>query len=564
LSNAAVEVRREALEELRLLEVKEAAEGDPKALINEIRFFDPSTELWVEFRMFPPEGWESPLVPVPNGDLRFSPEGADDWYWQPVIIDWLNDPELKKYLIYKARQLGITLLACAYALWLMLYRPGSACVAYSYTEDEAKKLVEASWLMFKSLPPTLRNHVEVITPRMTDIPSEWIRLRHADGRISTFQALPATKKAGHGTRVTFAIMDEVARQDYAREIYAAINPAVNRGRAKLAMISTANGVSNQETGEGNFFHHLWATKKEKRLRYVFLPWNAEPTRDQEWYDTEAMALDDVERNQQYPLNENDGFMLSGANFFDRDALAFYRGEVIPPLFSGQFVVIARRKARFMRLRDGVIDFFELPRPNGKYAIGTDTATGKGSDYTVATVIDLSSGAIVATMRAKMEAPRAAIQLHYLGKYYNGAKIAIERQGGYGEALIIALRDGNMNLPPYSNLYRHKKFTRGDKLLSEEYGHPMGPQARASVLDGLKSWIRMRLFPWMPAEHMGELGTFVYMDTLPSPRAQEGTNDDCVISLGLAVEMFRQFGQAPSKRRKWKKAKYSPPPTRQEH
>jgi hypothetical protein len=553
--------RREVLEELRLIDLSEDAETDPKALINEIRFFDPSSEKWVEFRMFPPEGWEPPTSQLANGEYCFVDTGADDWFWQHLIIEWWNDPVIKKYLILKARQLGITLLACAYGLWILLYRPGSAVVAYSYTEDESKKLVEASWLMYLSLPEILRNRVEVVTPKRTDMPSEWIKFRHPDGRISTFQALPATKKHGHGSRVTFAIMDEVARQDYAKEIYTAINPAVNRGRAKLAMISTANGVSNRETGEGNFFHHLYATKKEKGLAFKFLPWNLEPTRDADWYQREAMALDDVERNQQYPLNENDAFMLSGALYFNRESLDFYRKEIVAPQFMGQFVVVGRRRARFMKLRDGIIEVYEKPRPDGKYAIGVDTATGRGSDYTSGDVIDLASGAIVAHLHAKIEAPRAAVQLHYLGKWYNEARICVERQGGYGEALIIALRDGNQNLPVYQNLYRHKKFTNPNKPIAGDYGHPMGEKARATVLDNLKGWIRLRQFPWLSSGHVDELGTFVYTDTKPSPRAQDGCNDDRVMSLALAVWMFGQYGQSPAKRKKWKKSKYQPPPTR---
>lgn len=551
-------------EELRLLDVRDAAERDPKALINEIRFFDPSTELWVEFKMYPPEGWGAPVLWLPQDGWRFHDQGSNDWFWQTLIIDWLHDPSVKKYLILKARQLGITLLACAYALWLMLFRPGSVCVAYSYTEDEAKKLVDASWLMFQSLPDALKNHIEVLTPKRTETPSEWIKLRHEDGRISSFQALPATKKHGHGARVTFAIMDEVAYMDHARRIYTAINPATSRGNAKLLMVSTAFGVSNKETGEGNFFHHLYATKKEKKLAFRFLPWNLEPSRDESWYEEEAMKLDDVERNQQYPLNENDAFMLSGALYFDREALEFYRQQVADPLYAGQFVVLGRRKAEFRKFRDGVIEIYERPHPDSKYALAVDTATGRGSDYTSGDIIDLSSGAIVAHFHAKMEMPRAAIQFHYLGKWYNEALICVERQGGYGEALIYALRDGNQNLPPYKRLYRHKKFTHSSKKQTEEYGHPMGEYARKTVLDGLKSWIRQRQFPWLGAGHVDELGTFVYREERPYERAQEGCNDDRVISLGLAVEMFHQFGQHPAKARKWRKRKYRPSPVRQEH
>lgn len=546
-------VRKAVLEELRLLEVRDAAQDDPKHLINEIRYFDPTSELWVEFKMFPPEGWVCP-------DLSTGP--AEDWFWQAEIIDWWQDPEIKKYLILKARQLGLTLLACARALWLLLFRPGSASVAFSYKETEAKKLVEATWAMYQSLPEMLRNHVEVLSPHRSEMPSEWIKLKHKDGRISTFQALPGTKKDGHGGRVTWAIMDEVARQDYARDIYTAINPAIGRGKtAKLVMISTANGVSNADTGEGNYFHHLYKTHREKNIAFQFLPWNLEPSRDDAWYAEFAMGLDEVERNQQYPLNESDAFMLSGALYFDRDALRFYGGEIKRPIAIGQFNKNQIGKSRLQINRRGAVEIFENPRPEGMYAMGVDTATGRGSDYTSGDVIDLSSGAIVATYHEKAEATVAAVQIHYLGKQYNNAKVAVERQGGYGEAIIVALRDGTATMPAYSNLYRHTRFTSGAKPISQDYGLPMASN-RPQIVQGLATLLRERLFPWMTAGHMSELGSFVYRDVAPSPRAQDGCNDDRVMSLAIAVEMYRQFGQRPDKRRTFKKRAYRPHPIRQ--
>lgn len=556
-------------EEIRLLLVREAAQHDPKALINEIRFFDPAqadndkmaTDAWIEFRMYPPPGWAAPIEPLPNGEYEFSKLGTEDWFWQSLMVEWWHDPDKKKYLILKARQLGITLLACAYALWLLLYRPGSFVVSYSYEEMEAKKLVQAAWAMYNALPETLKAHVTVLTPSRSEEPAEWIKLKHADGRISSFQALPATKKHGHGSRVSFAIMDEVARMDYAREIYTAINPATTRGRAKLVMISTAAGVSNLETGVGNYFHWLYHTRKEKKLEYRFLPWNLEPTRDEQWYADEAMKLDDVERNQQYPLNEADAFMLSGHLYFDAEALRWYRHETMRPILTGQFAIIGRRRANFVHFKDGTIDVFEKPIPDRPYALSVDCATGRGSDFTSAHVIDLETGAICAEFRAKMEAPRAAVQLHYLGRWFNEAMIAVERQGGYGDALIIALKDGNQNLPAYRRVYRHKKYTRGDRPIAQEYGFPMGVKLREQVLTNLKDWIRQRHFPWISAGDIQELGTFVYAETNPSPRAMAGCNDDRVISLALSVEMFRQFGRMPSRPLVVKKSKYRGSPVR---
>lgn len=556
------------VQEVRQVDALDACRSDPKALIEQIKFFDPSQAddeepAWIEFKMFPPEGWEPPIIELPGGEWRFDEKkGAKDWYWQSLFIDWLHDPKNKKLIVLKARQLGITLLACAYALWLMLFRPGSVCVAYSYNEEEAKKLAVAVWAMYNSLPERFRAHVKVMSPAKSEEPAEWIKLRHRDGRVSSFQALPATPKHGHGARVTFAIMDEVAYQDHARRIYTAINPATTRGRAKLLLVSTAYGVSNKLTGEGSYFHHLWSTQVRKRLKALFLPWNLEPTRDQEWYEEEAMKLDDVERNQQYPLTENDAFMLSGALFFDRDALDYYRNNVVAPMMVGSFAIHGARKAEFVHFPDGLIHVFRMPDPEGEYAISVDCASGRGDDFTVATVLDLHSGEIAAILRGQPESPRAAFQLHYLGKWYNRAVICPERQGGWGEALIYALRDGTNNIPVYGNLYQDTAWTSQSLKLSDQYGLPMGENRRATVLGQLQYYLRTRLFPWLPQGFIDELEVFVYAETKPSPRAMDGHNDDAVMSLAIAAFLYSQRGERPEKPRHRKKTqKYRPPPTR---
>lgn len=548
----------EALEEFRLFEVVEAAKTDPKALIAEINAFDPTTLEKFRFTMYDPED-----DPFWYGD---TPRGDAGWFWQSEIVDWLADPTIGKYLILKARQLGITWVVMALEVWYLLYRPGSNCVAYSYNEEQAKKLVQRAWLMFNSLPEVLRNRATVLSPQRAEEPSEWIKVKHTlpDGStvIGSIQALPATKKAGHGDTITFALMDETAREDYAKQIYTAINPAVSRGSAKLAMVSTANGVGNAETGEGNYFHILYTTRKEKGIDFKFLPWNLEPTRDNEWYAREAMALDEVERNQQYPLNENDAFMLSGALYFDSTVLKFYRDNAMIPKYSFQFKMRGVRAAQAVYMRDGLIDVWEEPRLGASYALACDVATGRSTDYTSCDMIDLDTGAIVASLHAKIEAPLAAPQLHFLAKWYNSAKIAVETQGGYGETLITLLRDGTKGIPPYPNMYRHTDFTVGKKPISGNYGMPMGPKMRPQVVTGLKQWLQQQQFPWLGTGHVDELGTFIYRTTGTSPAAQDGCNDDRVMSLGIAVEMFRQFGKHPQPRKnKFNSRGYQKPPTK---
>lgn len=561
------------IEEIRLQDVKDAAWEGPKALIAEIDAFDPTTLEHFKFTMFP--STDDPLWPYKT------PRAVDEWLFQAAIVDWLMgdynplfelfeqwspnwryDPQARVFLILKARQLGITWIVMAIELWHLLFKPGSHCVAYSYNEEQSKKLIGRAWLMYNSLPAALRDHVEVMTPSRHDEPSEWIRVRHKDsGLISTIQSLPATKKAGHGDTITFFLMDEAAYQDYCKQIFTACLPATSRGSARGVVVSTANGVGNPDTEEGNFFSVLYQTIKTRGLSFAFLPWNAEPTRDEQWYLDNAMKLGEVERNRQYPRNEQDAFMLSGMLYFDREALEWYRHNVRRPAFSGQFIQQGVRRLDFMVLRDGIIDIFEKAVPGRKYAIAVDTSTGRGTDYTSMGVFDLETGALCAELHAKLDAARAHVQVFALGKWFNTAKIAIERQGGYGEALITLLRDGSRGLPPYGNLYRHTSATKGKRPISQEYGLPMGPTVRPGIVNGLWDWINQRLFPWLSIGCVDEIGKFVYKESGTSPAAMEGANDDRVMMLGIGAEMFRQFGQAPTKTRRKSKQKYEPHPSR---
>src|SRR6266496_333457 len=332
----------------RLGKDKEACRTDPKALIKHIHALDTEEGDEFDFNMTDPDG---------------------PWYWQAGLIDWWMSGNI--FLILKARQLGATWCACAFGLWYLLFRPGVAVEAYSYTEDESIKLIQKTWLMYNSLPLALREHVKVVTPERAQEPTQWIKLRHTDsGKLSTFQALPATKKHGRGTSAGLIIMDEAAYQDYAQQIYTSANPSISKG-GKLIVLSTANGVSNPETGEGNFFHHLYDTRIEKGLEFKFLPWNMHPGRDEQWYNTVARRLGEVERNQEYPLNVEDAFMLSGALYFEREALEWYRANVKDPLFRGNFTLKGRKKANFLTLKDGIIGIYERPRADAKYAIGVD-------------------------------------------------------------------------------------------------------------------------------------------------------------------------------------------------
>ena len=483
-------------------------------------------------------------------------EPDSGWYWQRELLDdWHSS---SKHVTLKARQLGVTWLASLYALWHILFLPGVRVLVVSINEGEAKKVIRKIATMYASLPPGFTAHVEVVKPGRTPIAeaSTEIELRHLmdGGKLSTVIGLPSTTKAGHGETAALVILDETARQDYARETWKAVLPTAAKSGRILA-ISTGNGISVVDeygTVAGNFFHYLYANADAIQARSRFYGVFTHPERDDDWYEREAMALPTADRGEQYPRNEIEAFILTGTPYFDMESILWYRENAVrEPVWRGAFReegVEERVGARRVEDQFGFLSVLKPPVEEGKYAISADVATGKGQDYSAAHVIDLRNREICAELRGKLAEDEYATQLHYLGRWYNNAQIAIENQGGWGRAVIIPLRDGKTGRPAYPKLYRHTQFDRASLDQHANWGYPMNTANRPTALNQLAAAFRERTLPWVTSQLLLECSTFVHRQTNPSPRAQDGCNDDLVMSAAIALEMFRQFGEHPKQYR----------------
>jgi len=467
------------------------------------------------------------------------------WYWQRDVLDeWIKHP---LSLVLKARQIGITWLAAGYALWKLLTMPGTRALVVSINEDEAIKVVNRIFDMFVSLPDHLQFDAKITKPSRDARPTTLIEFTFPDGRISSVVGLPSTRRAGHGETATIVLLDEYARHEYARESWKATFPTADNG-GQIVVISTANGVSNEQTGEGNFFHHLYVNAESYGIETQFLPWSLHPDRDEDWYAKNARALPAADRAEQFPRTPDDAFINTGECWFDLEKLAWYAEHaVLEEDNRFRFVVDETgAKAKIHYEGKGWVRLYAKPDPTHSYAVGADVATGRGFDYSCAYVIDLTSMALVAELYGKLDADEFAEQLHYLGRYYGNARIAVEMGGGYGEPVIISLRDGRKGRPHYPKLYRHAIADRADMHQLKNYGFPMNAKTRPQVINQIEQVIREQSLPAMSRTLIMECRTFVRQKTLPSPRAQEGSNDDRVMAFGIALEMYRQFGTHPKR------------------
>ena len=500
---------------------------------------------------------------------------AGPWFWHRAILDsWIRQ---EVSLEYKARQIGITWLGAAYGLWKALANPGARVLVISINLEEAQKVIARVWGMYQSLPVYMHDHLVLTKPSRGGLPSQEIEWTTRDGtRRSSILALPSTPKAGHGETAALVLLDEHARQEFARQSWKAAFPIIDGG-GQAIIVSTANGISTEDgegEAQGNFFHYLWTHAESMRIDRRFLGVFTHPHRDDTWYRENAVRLPASDRAEQYPRTPEEGFIGTGHCWFDLDKLNEYqkvwREEKRKWLYRMKFVE-QLKKAAIVRDKNGEWRVYEEPKAGHGYAVAADVASGSGDDFSAACVIDLTNGRWVAEFHARVGEDILARDLYYIGKWYGAqsgchgdALIGVELQGGYGRATIIALRDGIKGRRPYTKLYRHEE--RASETIApserERFGYPMSLATRPLIINQLEEWIREGYCPWITPDLDSELRTFSKRETRPSPRALEGCNDDRVMCAGISLDLYRMYGHHERKRKpkrvreRWKNARYA--------
>jgi hypothetical protein len=246
---------------------------------------------------------------------------------QQVQLFWTLMTE-RAVLILKARQLGISWLVCAYALWICLFNPGRVVLAFSRGQNEADELIRRVRVMYERLPGWLR----LVCPKLTKTNTS--DLAWANG--SRMESFPATKGAGRSLTASLLIMDEFAWMQFATEVYTAAKPTIDNG-GQMVILSTANG-------EDNLFYTLAqeAQAGTNEFAFVFLPWWIHPARNADWYAaTERGMPSSALMRQEYPATPEEAFSNTGAERFLPSILWWDAcKEELPVLLPREGIVLA--------------------------------------------------------------------------------------------------------------------------------------------------------------------------------------------------------------------------------
>jgi hypothetical protein len=506
------------------------------------------------------KGWDGPAN---------SRGGDKNWRWQRYIVDRII--RTKRRIDLKGRQIGDTWINLGVDVAESIRKPGADSLIYRQKEADAIDNIRRWWILYNSLPAWILERVPsgkkigpvtVSKPDRGDRPGrDGVSLKFANNVFSDILPMTSAGSSGHGRSTRKIMLDEAAHIESLLDIRAAVEPAAGE-LGDIAIISTAHGRSNPDTGEGNEFHRVW-TDEESGYDRIFLPYNLHPDRDEWWYEhaEEVRSLPMWKRQEQFPRKWQEAFALSDRVFFDEEALVWYLEHVEKPEYRFDFVK-DYRTAKARKRRDGHMKMFRAPRPDRKYAIMGDPASGHGRDKSAAYVIDLSTGEWCVEYHAKVGEDEFAADLYWLGKWYNTALIGVETQGGNGTATVIALRDGAQGRPPYPKLYRHRNEASRDHPDSALFGMPMDPKNRNLVINGIEAWVREKSLPFVTDDLHYEMTEFVRHDHGTSPRARDGSHDDLVMSAAGALDLFRRFGVTVGRAHKIKPRDNAEPRERQ--
>lgn len=179
-----------------------------------------------------------------------------------------------------------------------------------------------------------------------------------------------------------------------------------------------------------------------------------------------------------------------------------------------------------------LKIWEKPKPYKEYVIGADVAEGlKGGDFSVATVVDISTMAVVARWRGHCDPDKFGEILGALGTYYNYALIGVE-VNNHGLTTVQKLRDTF-----YTNLYkRDRGYDEEWETPTVNLGWKTDMRTKRLMIDDLIKLVRERVIKDKDIVFINEAFSYV-RDERGRMNAEEGSHDDVVMSTAIAYQLF---------------------------
>jgi hypothetical protein len=436
----------------------------------------------------------------------------------------------QRNIVLKARQVGITTYVAARFFLDTITRPGTLTVQVAHSQESAEIIFNIVKRFWENLPEAMKG---ALVKSRSNVRQIVFPALDSEYRVET-----ADENAGRGMTIQNLHCSEVSRWPRGgMETLAALRAAVVP-HGEIVLESTPNGASGSFYGE-------WQRADETGYTQHFFPWWFEESY-QEIVKGAVRPLSKEESDlvlrqglngEQIEWRRNQWKMLRalGAQEYAEDASSCF-------LVSGEcvFEVEAIEKAAVDAGQEILVEdngrlTIWLPSQGKKqYIVGVDTAGGGADgDYACAQVIERGIGMQCAELHGHFPPYELARRVAELGKRYEDALLAVERNN-HGYAVLVHLNHlGCKNL-----------FEQGGKL-----GWLTSASSRPAMIENMAEMLVERPESFHSRRLLQECRTFVrHVDG--NTGAAEGTHDDCVMAMAIALAVRKEDAGRDAKRKKF--------------
>jgi len=405
-------------------------------------------------------------------------------------------------IINKSRQLGMSTLVSAYALWLMLFHKDKNILVIATKQDTAKNMVTKVRFAYQNLPTWLK---------IGTSEDNRLSLKLANG--SQIKAVSAAGDSGRSEAVSLLVIDEAGFIDNIETIFTAAQQTLATGGGCIAL-STPNGV-------GNWFHKTYIAAQEQHNRFlpISLPWSVHPERDQLWRDEQDKILGKRNAAQECDCD----FATSGNTVIDPEILSWYEENMLTE-------PIERRGI------DKSLWIWEYPDPMKYYAVVADVARGDGNDCSAFHVIDIETVTQVAEYKSQVDTREYANILLSIASEYNTALLVVENATIGWDVIQSILERGYTNIHYSYKQDQNMDFTKYVDRFNTQTGlvpgFSMTEKTRPLAVDKMRDFLENKVATIRSIRLLEELRVFIWKNG--KAQAMQSYNDDLVMSFAIGT------------------------------
>lgn len=408
-------------------------------------------------------------------------------------------------IIVKARQLGLSTLVAAYAVWLAIFYRDKNILIIATKLSVAQNFIKKVKVMIKSLPPWL------VMPELTGSSKQHVEFSNG----SQVKAVPTSDDAGRSEALSLLIVDEAAFIRNFDDLWMGLYSTVSTG-GRAIVLSTPNGTGGQ-------YYDLYTQAEEgiNDFHPIKLMWNVHPERDQVWFDKETKNMTTKQIAQELMCD----FASSADNFLNQQALSRFAMQIENPIEKWG--------------PKSNIWTWKYPQADHNYIVSADIARGDAFDYSAFHVFDTNTSEQVAEFKGKLPPDQFGSLLAEVGKKYNNAIVCPE-DNTYGYTTIAKLIDEG-----YTNLY----FKKEKNKLATMHGIPVeigmigfhtNASTRSAIIAKFESVARNGTVRFRSSRLYTELKTFIWIKD--KARAMKGKHDDLVMAAAIGTFLFDPNGE----------------------